>query len=104
MHHTLPLDHYVQRAHDASPTPVPILNALYEPMQYPLLFPHAALGWGLHLKSIGWTQRAYYQTHLLTEPRFKDFGCLACEWICDMFSQTEDERLNYVQKGRAAEA
>ena len=95
---------YVQRAHDASPTPVPILNALYEPMQYPLLFPHATPGWGPHLKSIGWTQRAYYQSRLLTEQRFKDFGRLACEWMCDMFSRTEDERLDYVQKGKAVEA
>ena len=95
---------YVQRAHDASPTPVPILNALYEPMQYPLLFPHATPGWGPHLKSIGWTQRAYYQSRLLTEQRFKDFGRLACEWMCDMFSRTEDEWLDYVQKGKAVEA
>ena len=95
---------YVQCASDASPTPIPILNALYEPMQYPLLFPHATPGWGPHLKSIGWTQRAYYQAHLLTEQCFKDFGRLACEWICDMFLRMEDERLDYVQKGKAIEA
>jgi len=33
---------YVQRAYDALPTPVPILNASHEPMQHPLLFPHHA--------------------------------------------------------------
>jgi Helitron helicase-like domain at N-terminus len=95
---------YVQRASDASPIPVPILNSLYEPMQYPLLFPHATPGWGPYLKSLGWTQRAYYHARLLTEQRFRDFSRLACEWICDMFSRTEDERLSYIQRGKAAEA
>lgn len=96
---------YVQRAQDAAPSYVPILNPLYEPLQYPLLFPHGTMGWGESMHSVlKWTQREYYKARLLTEPRFQFFGRLGCEYICDMFSRMEDQRLQYIRQGKRQEA
>lgn len=71
-----------------------ILNSLYEPLQYPFLFPHGSEGWGLHLQESDsrWTQREYYKFRLLTESRFCQLARLGCEHMCDMFSRMEDER------------
>jgi hypothetical protein len=97
---------YIQRASDITPARINILHPLYEPLQYPLLFPHGTEGWGIHLKESDprWTQREYYKHRLLTETRFQALGRLGCEYMCDMFSRMEDERLDFVRKGKAAEA
>ena len=96
---------YVQRAQDAAPSYIPILNPLYEPLQYPLLFPHGTAGWGERMRSaLQWTQREYYKARLLTEPRFQIFSRLGCEYICDMFSRMEDERLEYIRQGKRQES
>lgn len=96
---------YVQRAQDAAPSYIPILNPLYEPLQYPLLFPHGTMGWGERMHSVlKWTQREYYKARLLTEPRFQMLGRLGCEYMCDMFSRLEDERLQYIRRGKQREA
>lgn len=52
----------------------------------------------------GWTQHKYYKACLLTEPCFQDFSHLGCEYVCDMFSRMEDERLDFVCKGKLVEA
>ena len=52
----------------------------------------------------GWTQRKYYRARLLTETRFQGFSRLGCEYICDMFSRMEDERLDFIRKGKAVQA
>jgi hypothetical protein len=51
---------------------IPIPHALYEPLQYPLLFPEGTRGWGLDMHAEGWTQRKYYKACLLTEPHFQE--------------------------------
>ena len=96
---------YIQRASDARPSPIPICHPLYEPLQYPLLFPHATPGWGESLHSTQkWSQCEYYKARLLTEPRFHVFSRLACEWMCDMYSRIEDQRLEYIRAGKRHEA
>jgi len=35
---------------------IPILHALYEPLEYPLLFPQGTRGWGIDMIPQGWTQ------------------------------------------------
>ena len=42
----------------------------------------------------------WYRYRLLTEPRFLSIGRLTCEYIVDMFSRMEDERLDYIKMGR----
>jgi len=38
---------YVQRSGSGTPTQIPILSLLYEPLQYPLFFPDGSPGWGV---------------------------------------------------------
>jgi hypothetical protein len=40
----------------------------------------------------------------LAEPRMRIFGRLACEYAVDMFSRTEEERLQYLKLGRRVQA
>jgi hypothetical protein len=86
---------------------VPILSCQYEPLQYPLLFPHGTPGWGFlapSQKNISCTQVQWYRNLLLTEPRIQILGRLACEYAMDMFSRTEEERLHYLKSGRRQQA
>lgn len=85
---------------------VPILSCLYEPLQYPLLFPHGIRGWGYingFQKALPCTQIQWYRHLFLCEPRFQILGRLACEYAVDMFSRTEEQRLCYLQ-GRRIQA
>jgi Helitron helicase-like domain at N-terminus len=50
------------------------------------------------------TCQKWTRYRLLTEPRFNFMGRLACEWITDMFSRPEDERLGYIKQGRQGQS
>lgn len=88
------------------PTFVPILSRHYEPLQYPLLFPHGTPGWGLteqdglFMPPNKISQRLWYKAHLLTDPRFLHFGRLTCEYVCDMYSRVEEQRLDFIRRSR----
>jgi hypothetical protein len=67
---------------------IPRFNRHYEPLQYPLLFPHGTLGWGLlsdeqgHLhKVLPLTQWQWYKNLLLTDNCFLCFGHLTSEYL-----------------------
>lgn len=99
----------IWRNSESEPTFVPIFSRHYEPLQYPLLFPHGTLGWGLssnpdnpdHLiRSTELTQREWYKGRLLTDDRFLTFGRLTSEYLCDMYSRIEEERLQFIRRGR----
>ena len=81
-------------------------------MVYPLLFPHASLGWGIigdheqlnaipHQRDVtadvATTQMWFYRLRLLHEPRFEIFGRLANEYMVDMFTRNLETRLNYIR-------
>src|ERR1700722_7639439 len=75
----------------------------YEPLQYPLLFPRRTLRWGCIDRSqryLPCTQLQWYRHILLSESRFKTLGRVACEYVVDMFSRAEEERLTYMREGR----
>ena len=90
---------------------IPTISRLWEPLAYPLLFPHGTLGWGLvgdhhHVTqsandgdeaNVVTTQIWYYRARILREERFWIFGCLTNEYIVDMFSCDLKCRLNYIQ-------
>ena len=87
----------------AHPTFISIYSRHYEPLQYPILFPHGTAGWGLsdtnngqQINTLPLTQREWYCACILTEPRFLIFGRLACKYLCDMYSQVEEEHLNFI--------
>lgn len=98
---------------DNDPTFVPIFNRHYEPLQYPLLFPHGTPGWGLpsnptdtnqRTNKLPMSQRLWYKGHLLTDDRYLSFGRLTCEYLCDMYSRIEEERLGFIRRGRLRHA
>jgi len=90
----------IWRNRDAQPTFVPILSRHYEPLQYPLLFPHGSPGWGLTngINTLGLTQRQWYKSRILSDDRFLTFGRLSCEYFCDMYSRIEEQHLNFIRR------
>jgi hypothetical protein len=86
------------------PTFIPTFSWHYEPLQYPLLFPHGSPGWGLtespgsvQINTLRLTQRDWYRARILMEERFLIFGRLSCEYLCDMYSRIEEECLNFIR-------
>jgi hypothetical protein len=90
---------------------VQMTSRLWEPLVYPLLFPHGSLGWGIignHEEinamphhsdvtaDVATTQIWFYRQRLLRECRFHIFGRLANEYIVDMFTRNLETRLNYI--------
>jgi len=85
---------------------IPTVSRMWEPLAYPLLFPHATLGWGLSdsqgddYAQIHCTQLWYYRARLLREPRFHIFGRLTNEYIVDMFSRDLETRLDFIRQNQ----
>ena len=88
---------------ESRPTFINPLNPLYEPLQYPLFYPHRTNGWHINLYSLSPPAYAkislieYYHQRVLTESWFGMLGRLLNEYLVDMFSSVEDNRLNYVR-------
>ena len=88
---------------ESRPTFMNLLNPLYEPLQYPLFYPHGTNGWHINLHSLSppayaiISQIEYYRQRVLTGSRFGMLGRLLNEYLVDMFSSVEDNRLNYVR-------
>lgn len=64
-------------------------------------------GWGHNesgQRNRPYTQLQWYRALFLAEPRFRILGRLAGEYAVDMFSRTEDERLEYLRRGRRLQA
>ncbi|KAE8233648.1 hypothetical protein CF326_g1310 [Tilletia indica] len=92
-----PRSFYVHRAEADGPSRLSYDSELYEPLSYPVLFPHGTPGWPIP----GWTQREYYRFLLLTERRFQDFAMLGSLYVIDMMCRIEDQRLAFVTRGLA---
>ena len=90
------------------------VSRLWEPMAYPLLFPHGTLGWGIKPltrdtfliapdgadSDAATTQIWHYRARLLREPRFQIFGRLTNEYAVDMFTRELDARLEYIRSNQ----
>ena len=93
---------------------IPTISRLWEPLAYPLLFPHGTLGWGL-MGSIGASADQYndsdfdapttqiwlYRARLLREARFHIFGRLTNEYVIDMFTRELECRLQYIKSNQS---
>lgn len=90
---------------DSRTQSISTVSRLWEPMAYPLFFPHGTLGWGLKPSlardplaitldsaesDTPTTQIWHYRARLLCEPRFTIFGRLMNEYVVDMFSRELD--------------
>jgi hypothetical protein len=84
---------------DRQPTFISIFSHMYEPLQYPLLFPRGTPGWSPDNPN-ELTQIQWYRWYFIAEERFLELGRLACEYAVDMYSRVEEERLNYLRRGR----
>ena len=90
------------------------ISRLWEPLAYPLLFPHATLGWGIYgtqhdfrlngadetnemASDVPTRQIMHYRARMLREPRFQIFGRLTNEYAIDMFTRNLETRLNYIR-------
>ena len=84
---------------------IPTVSRMWEPLSYPLLFPHGTLGWGLpandgHGDSL-LTQMWHYRLRVLHDTRFMIFGRLCNEYVVDMFSRDLETRLQYIRENQA---
>jgi len=94
------------------------ISRMWEPLVYPLLFPHGTHGWGITNAVDDWliaardgpgaaddeqesSQMWWYRSRLLREERFQIFGRLANEYICDMFTRNIETRLNYIRANQS---
>ena len=73
---------------------IDILSPVYEPLQYPIFIPAGIPGW---LPDALLSRIRCYRGLLTTEKRFLQFGHLAGEYLVEMYSWVEDERLSYLQ-------
>ena len=100
---------FVQKLQENQHGSIGILSPLYEPLQYPLLYFHGTGGWQHEMKSdsdnkVKISQIDYYRHLFLSQKeagsdfnRFQLLGRLLNEWFVDMFSRTEDQRLNWIR-------
>lgn len=91
------------------------ISRFWEPLVYPLFYPHGTLGWGV-VGTAGdircgqlaanvlpddvdaaTTQIWHYRARLLREPRFRIFGRLPNEYVVDMWTRELECRLQYIR-------
>lgn len=88
---------------------IPAISRLWEPLAYPLFFPHGEPGWGVpgteqlqHQglqvpnEDVPTTQIWHYRRRILSDDRFRIFGRLTNEYLVDMFSRNLEMRLHYI--------
>ncbi|THH06394.1 hypothetical protein EW146_g9626 [Bondarzewia mesenterica] len=85
-----------------------ILSHHYEPLHYILFFPHGDPGWGISRLTTApaLSQIEWYRSRLMSDDdnRFSTLGRLTCEYLVDMFSRVEEERLAYISRERLHQA
>jgi len=84
---------------------ISILSKDLEALSYPLLFPCGTTGWHPEFAINGHriTLQKYLRQLLLREERFSLMNRLTQEFIVDMFSRMEDQRLDYLKNKQKKE-
>jgi hypothetical protein len=102
--------------HNGANQKISAISQLWEPLAYPILFPHGTLGWGvvdMHAQfedeannigehvgqmegEVSGRQIMFYRARLLQEPCFHIFGNLTNEYAVDMLMRNLETRLNYI--------
>jgi hypothetical protein len=94
LHQVHPRSVLIQQNGNPTPQKIDILSPLYEPLQFPIFFPHGTPGWSVDKPM---SQIRWYRCRLLSEHRFQQFGRLCGEYLVDMYSRVEDQRLAYIR-------
>ena len=78
------------------------LHPAYDPAAYPILYPLGNYGFGVYENNTTNGARInttkFYRYHMMErddEPTLHNCGRLYQEWLCDMYSKVEEERLSY---------
>lgn len=74
-------------------------HPMYFSLAYPLLFPSAPMLWEPKFKvdDRTITMQEYYAQRLINEPRFRLSGRLQHQFLLDLFTSMEEERLDYIE-------
>lgn len=103
--------------HNGAHHSISTISRLWEPLAYPLFFPHGTLGWGVvgshndfennagndtrgitNIEAEGCgRQIMFYRARLLREERFRIFGKLTNEYAVDMLTRNLETRLNFIR-------
>jgi hypothetical protein len=106
--------------HSGNYQTISTISRLWEPLVYPLFFPHGTLGWGVIGSQSDWgydpdentlphitidadgygRQIMFYRARILREPRFRIFGKLTNEYAVDMLTRNLETRLNYIRNNQ----
>jgi hypothetical protein len=87
---------------------VDVTSALWEPLQFPLLFPHAEAGWWqerggkqapctLSTKGTRLSMHAYYRSRILRPSHFHQLSSLFQEYILDGYSRWQEKTLHFLR-------
>ena len=106
--------------HNGDHQKISAISRLWEPLVYPLFFPHGTLGWGvvgsqsdfedvamngnaqnieIDAENCG-RQIMFYRAQILREQRFQIFGKLTNEYVVDMLTRNLETRLNYIRENQ----
>ena len=80
------------------------LNALYEPLSYPLWYPYGGRGWStdIYVNKCKISQMWWYRQQLLRFEHMHMCGRLLNEWLVNMYCRMEDERLALLRRDQTA--
>ncbi len=105
----------VWKINEREPQFIDILDPIYEPLQFPIVFPTASAGWHVDMtgpakdetkdgtkdetkKGRKLSQTKYYRQWMLCgDDRMRKLGRLGQEVYVDGFSRIEEEKLNYIR-------
>ena len=91
----------VWKVNEREPQFIDILDKIYEPLQYPIVFPKATAGWHVNMQSTAGkkiSQTKYYRQWMLCgDDRMRRLGRLGQEVYVDGYSRLEEEKLNYIR-------
>ena len=80
------------------------LHQAYDPTAFPLLFPYGNYGFGVFDKNTTDGTRIntlkFYRYKMMerdNQPTLHNTGRLYQEWLCDVYSRVEEERLSYIE-------
>ena len=101
------LDIVIEMRNDGSLKKINYLHRAYDPMQYPIIFPHGTDGYNLFISSgtiAKVTQVQYYCFHMQVRSAFNHLlfcARLFQQWCCEMFSKVEKEWLDFFRRNQA---